>query len=150
MKDIFQTWIKENKENHTALIDKSYKNKFQRSNKEAFKGEININLATYGDAVLNLAFCEILFKNVKLSEDKQKYIKDEVLVNKIAKHYQFLDYIKYDDEDENIPKDYDWKDEKHKFIATAIEACIGAIFKEKKDFEKVVEIAKTWKEIIDK
>ena len=60
-KDIFRAWLGDNK-NHYALKDKSYKKVFQNKNCREYKGAVNTELATYGDAVLKLALCKILFK----------------------------------------------------------------------------------------
>ena len=55
MDDKFLEWLNKNKE-HYALIDKSYKNVLPE--KEI---KVNTELATYGDAVLKLALCQILW-----------------------------------------------------------------------------------------
>lgn len=118
---------------------------------------MNTELATYGDAVLKLALCQILWgSNIsKFTEKKQKYEEDETLVKVVAKYYNLLDFIKFDDKK---PKDYNYlkSDTKkngkntHKFIATAVEACLGAIYVEGNDMVKVVEIVKSWKKMVDK
>ena len=38
----------------------------------------------------------------------------------------------------------------HKFIATAVEACLGAIYDEEKNMAKVIEIVQLWKDMVDK
>ena len=117
-------------------------------------------LATYGDALLKLAFCKILFDEkdvLNITEEKKKYESDEVLVKVIAKYYKFLEYIRFDKTDENILQNYDYKkpskkgkDSPHKYIATAVEALIAALYLDNnEDFSVVVEIAKHWKELID-
>ena len=61
-------------------------------------------------------------------EEKKKYESDEALVKNIAKNFQLLMYIRYDEKDDNIPKNYEYKDEKHKYIATAVEALLAAFY----------------------
>ena len=136
-----------------ALTDSSYKNHQQKHGLEVT--EDNLTLATYGDAVLKLAFCEILFDEEKLSVEKSEYESDRSLVAHIGKRYRILDYMKLDSEDSNMPKDYSWKpndrheDNSHKRIATCIEAIIGAIYKQNKDIDEIIQIARNWKEYID-
>ncbi len=136
-----------------ALTDSSYK-KYQQEHGLAVTKD-NATLATYGDAVLKLAFCEILFDGEKLSVEKSEYESDRSLVTYIGKKYQLLDYMKIDRNDINMPKDYEWnpnakhEDNSHKRIATCIEAIIGAIYKEDKDMDEIIHIARNWKEYID-
>ena len=171
--DKFLKWIEENKE-HRALTDKSYKKTYQKNyQKELSDCEVNTELATYGDAVLKLALCEILWtEGVKnLTEVKKEYESDEVLVKHIASHYDILKFLRFDEEDENIPKDYCYekgensknipKDycnvdkkgknskNKHKYIATAIEACLGGMYMDDTvSWDDIIEIVKGWVEII--
>lgn len=145
-----------------ALTDKSYKNKTTHSQNN---DEINFELATYGDAVLKLALCKIyreykengLRFSENLSDWKKKYESDEVLVRVIAKHYNLLNFLRYDEKgngkpEEQKPQDYDHKGQndkdRHKYIATAMEACIAAIYIENGENE-VIEIVKQWIEWID-
>ena len=165
-----------------ALTDKSYKNKTTHSQNN---DEINFELATYGDAVLKLALCKVYrdkktygdailkcvlckiyferedednfgFKG-KLTEWKKQYESDEVLVQVIAKHYNLLGFLRYDEKgngkpEEQKPKDYEYKgrnEGRHKYIATAMEACIAAVYIENGENE-VIEIVKQWIEWIDK
>lgn len=136
-----------------ALTDSSYKNHQQKHGSKVT--EDNLTLATYGDAVLKLAFCEILFDEEKLSVEKSEYESDRSLVTYIGKRYRILDYMKLDSEDSNMPKDYSWKpndrheDNPHKRVATCIEAIIGAIYKQDKDMDEIIQIARNWKEYID-
>jgi dsRNA-specific ribonuclease len=79
------------------------------------------------------------------------------LVESIARHYKLLEYIRFDKSDKNIPQNYDYKgpskhgkDSPHKYIATAVEALIAAIYLDnKEDFSLVVKIAEHWKTLID-
>ena len=136
-----------------ALTDSSYKNHQQKHGLEVT--EDNLTLATYGDAVLKLAFCEILFDEEKLSVEKSEYESDRSFVTYIGEKYRILECIKLDSDDGNMPKDYCWKpnakneDNPHKRIATCIEAIIGAIYKQDKDMDEIIQIAKNWKEYID-
>lgn len=77
-----------------------------------------------------------------------------------------LKYINYDDNDNKIKQDYDYKipsktssgknkkSSPHKYIATAVEAMIGAIYLETKEetkaLDKISELLLQWKEFIDK
>ena len=142
-----------------ALTSRSYKKVFQRENGFPPPDEnINVELATYGDALLKLAFCKILFDDavLNITVDKQKYESDKVFVEIIARHYELLNYIRFDKNDGNIPKDYVYreppqkdKDSPSKYIATAVEALIAAIYLDNnEDFSVVVEIAKHWIELI--
>lgn len=152
-KDYFKSWLKENPD-HYALTDKSYKNFYQRYKRKQYVGEINTELATYGDAVLKLALSEILFEREgNLSVEKADYESDEALTKYIAKHYGFLSILRFDKDNDSMPQDYDHKGNKdrnnHKYLATAVEACLGAIYRKDKDMNKIIEIVKGWKDIID-
>lgn len=131
-----------------AITDKSYKN----IDHETRNSETNFSLSTYGDAVLKLALCKIFYerKSETITEDKRDYETDENLVKHIASHYGLLDFIKYDENDKNIPRNYDYKGDSHKFIANAVEALLAAFFIEKNaDINEVYEVVRGWKKIID-
>jgi dsRNA-specific ribonuclease len=164
--DKFLEWLENNKK-HYALKDSSYKKVLQSEERLADTKDIKVNteLATYGDAVLKLAICSILWREdiSKLSEIKKKYEEDESLVKIIAQYYRLLDYMLYDKEDK--PNDYNYEkksktknngdevvsknNNKHKFIATAVEACLGAIYLENNSIDLVLEIVNAWKNLID-
>lgn len=145
-----------------ALTDKSYK---KTPNNQDCK--INFELATYGDAILKCVLCKIYFEREdednfgfkgKLTEWKKQYESDEVLVRVVAKHYNLLNFLRYDKEGNGKPEeqklqDYDHKGQndkdRHKYIATAMEACIAAVYLENGENE-VIEIVKQWIEWIDK
>ena len=156
--DIFEKWLQEN-ENNLALTDRSYRKIDQQINHKPIADcEINTNLATYGDALLKLTLCEILWDSNQqnLTEVKQNYESDKVLVSVIAKHYDILQKLKYDENDNNKPKDYNYikQDDNdknpHKYIATAVEACLGAIWIKNKDTNQIRLIVEKWKALIDK
>lgn len=145
-----------------ALTDTSYKN----IDHSLSDDDTNFELATYGDAVLKLALCKIyreykengLRFSENLSDWKKKYESDEVLVRVIAKHYNLLNFLRYDEKgngkpEEQKPQDYDHKgqndNDRHKYIATAMEASIAAVYIENGENE-VIEIVKQWIEWIDK
>ena len=136
-----------------ALTASSYKN----VDHSLTDNDINRELATYGDALLKLALCKILFneKVENITDKKQKYESDEVLVTVVAKHYDLLKKIKFDENDKKIPQDYEYedekhKDEKHKYIATAVEALLAAYYLDNEEnFELIVAVAKEWKKLID-
>ena len=132
-----------------ALTDKSYR----KIKPELLNKEINTDLATYGDAVIKLCFCEILLDNSdKLTNEKSTYESDKYLVDVVAKHYDLLKYINKDNVDVKLALDYNYDNHKSKngnsakYIATAVEAMIGAIYKETKDLDSIVELLKTWME----
>ena len=131
-----------------ALTASSYKNR-DHSLKD---NDINRELATYGDALLKLALCKILFneKVENITVKKQDYESDEVLVKVVAQHYDLLKKIKFDKKDKEIPQDYEYEDEKHKYIATAVEALLAAYYLDNnEDFSLVEEVVKEWKSLID-
>lgn len=167
----FEEWIKNNPE-HQALTDKSYRNAYTRENHSSSeKILVNTELATYGDAVLKLALCEILWEEEKdqLTKRKQNYESDKVLVKYIAKHYEILEYLCFDKDNTDILKDYNYPEKKnypkelkdsrktydkdrnkHKYIATAIEACLGAMYMDENvSWRDIIEIVKGWKKLID-
>lgn len=141
-----------------ALTDKSYK---KTPNNQDCK--INFELATYGDAILKCVLCKIYFEKEdednfgfkgKLTEWKKQYESDEVLVKFIARHYDILNLncLNYDGDDTKKPHDYDYQGKnakrRYKYIATAMEACIAAVYIENGENE-VIEIVKQWIQWID-
>jgi dsRNA-specific ribonuclease len=140
-----------------ALTDKSYK---KTPNNQDCK--INFELATYGDAILKCLLCKIYFEKEdednfgfkgKLTEWKKQYESDEVLVKFIARHYDILNFLNFDRDDTKKPHGYDYQGRnakrRYKYIATAMEACIAAVYIENGENE-VVEIVKKWIRWIDK
>ena len=114
----------------------------------------NLDLSTLGDAIIKVIQTDLLLDNVeKLTEERKKYETDKVFVEKVAKHYKLIDYIDFDREDSNIPKDYNYDESKgindnpHKYIATAVEAMIGAMYKEKEDFSLVYKLVESWMQL---
>ena len=144
-----------------ALTDTSYKN----IDHSLSDDDTNAELATYGYAVLKLALCKV-YRDKKnagikfsdnLSKWKEKHESDEVLVRVIAKHYNLLNFLRYDEKgngkpEEQKPQDYDHKGQndkdRHKYLATAMEASIAAVYLENGENE-VIEIVKQWIEWID-
>ena len=140
-----------------ALTDKSYK---KTPNNQDCK--INFELATYGDAILKCVLCKIYFEREdennfgfkgKLTEWKKRYESDEVLVKFIARHYDILNFLNFDRDDTKKPHGYDYQGRnakrRYKYIATAMEASIAAVYLENGENE-VIEIVKQWIEWIDK
>ena len=134
--DIFEQYLLEHKEKDTpALTDASYNNfrqlgvrkgdpMFDKVNQPLPN---NYDLVTYGDAVIKLCLCEVLYGKVKeLTNEKQKYESDKFFVEVIAKHYDLLEYIKFDRRDKNILQNYKYSDyglpdsNRCKYIATAV------------------------------
>lgn len=65
--------------------------------------ETNKDLATYGDAIIKLCILDLkLDKTENLTIDKSFIESDENLVRVISKHYNMLEYIHKDKEDEKI------------------------------------------------
>ena len=139
-----------------ALTARSYKNIDHSLSDQ----DDNDELATYGDALLKHALCELLFDNVKnITVEKQDYESDEVLVKVIARNYDLLDHMRFDKNDPKIPKDYNYykKEDRddnskspHKYIATAAEALLAAIYLDHGcDMNCVREIVARWKQLID-
>ena len=140
-----------------ALTDKSYK---KTPNNQDCK--INFELATYGDAILKCVLCKIYFEREdednfgfkgQLTEWKKQYESDEVLVKFIARHYDILNFLNFDRDDTKKPHNYDYQGKnakrRYKYIATAMEACIAAVYIENSENE-VIEIVKKWIRWIDK
>ena len=118
-----------------------------------YDGEINEDIATLGDSVLKIYLTEILYdkkeKDNDISQIRQKYECDKNLVSVVAKHYDLIKYIDYDNKDSNIPDDYVYLDTKHKYIATAVEALLGAIYKDDVMKNKIKGLIISWMNLID-
>ena len=152
--DLFEEYLSKKKESFLidrALTDKSYRNEYQRIYHKEYDGEVNTDLATYGDAVIKLCYCELLLDKVeKLTEEKAKYESDEYLVKYVAQHYSLVDHINKDKDNKDLPDDYDYEKyesnnhNKTKYIATAVEAMIGAIYKNTKDLNAITQLLKEW------
>lgn len=144
----------ESKNIKRALTDSSYKKTFEKVNKKPMPiNETNFELATLGDSILKFVLCNIYLDDViNLSKYIEKYLKDEVFIETIAKQYSLLEYLLMDDTDCRISKEYIYffkKPKKTKYIATAIEAMIAAIYLETNDLSVVKEIIMNWISIID-
>ena len=94
-------------------------------------------------------------KEENLSVKKATIESDKYLVKVIARHYDMLKYIHIDSYDKKMKRDYNFiipdktegrnkKDSPHKYIATAVEAMIGAIYKEEKDLQLIIELIDSW------
>jgi dsRNA-specific ribonuclease len=135
-----------------ALTDKSHKAEATKGVSNSNPEEIadNSKLATLGDAVLRLCLTDVLYEQDKISEERQKYESDEFLVTVVAKRYNLLNYIKKDRGNEKLPDDYDYCKQKkkgknrHKYIATAVEAMLGAIYLKTKDIVSLTEMVRAW------
>ena len=113
--DVFANCLERLKDNPLmirALTDKSY-SEVQKLNKEKITPD-NFTLATYGDAVLKFAYCEVLFDTENMTEEKKKYENDEVLVVVIGNYYKILNKLKLNIYDKNMPTDYGWNPNKNK------------------------------------
>lgn len=160
--DLFEEYLKKKKTSEfvkRALTAESYKKKHQSLENK----DVAPDLATLGDAIIKLCYTKYFLDKVEqLSKEVEKYVTDERFVTVIARHYDLLKYINYDDNDNKIKQDYDYKipgktssgknkkTSPHKYIATAVEAMIGAIYLETKALDKISELLLKWKEFIDK
>lgn len=153
--DLFSEYLnkKESKWIKRALTDKSFKKKYEKENKTPYPDKDNSDLATYGDAIMKLGYLEILFdKEEKLTIKKSEYESDEYLVKAVAKHYDLLKFIEKDDNDKNKPNDYNYEHKKnknpHKYIATAVEAMIAAIYiEEGKNLNSIIPLLEQWRKL---
>lgn len=153
--DLFEKYLnkKESKWIKRALTDKSFKKVYEKENKTSYPDKDNSDLATYGDAVIKLGYLEILFdKEEKLTIKKSKYKSDEYLVKVVAKYYDLLKFIEKDDNDKNKPNDYSYEHKKnknpHKYIATAVEALIAAIYiEEGKNLNSIIPLLEQWRKL---
>ena len=152
--DYFKIWLDGNRD-HPALVSRSYKSFYQNTNRTPYVGRINEELDTYGDAVLKLAICTILYDRPdvdkeNITELKIKYETDKALVGVVARHYDLLEYIKFDRNNSHIPTDYSYRDDSYKYIATALEAALAAIYiEEKQSMNKIIKIVECWMRLID-
>lgn len=147
--DIFEDYITQNKRNPEcrALTCRSYGEVYKREHHEELKSiQHNYELATYGDALLKFTLCSLLLDNGKpLSEEKKQYETDKFLIEKIAKHYCLLDYMNFDRENKQIPQCYEaFENENTKYIATTVEAVLGAIYQQNKDFNEICKLVDSW------
>lgn len=129
--------------------------------------EVNTELATYGDALLKFTLCELFLDRVnKLSAVKQNYESDVALV-KVAERYDLLRYLHFNRADRRIPQDYDVRpvpldcpaeeerrlradNERHKYIATAVEALLGAMFHAHADMDEIRATVRSFVEYMGK
>ncbi|NCA67312.1 MAG: hypothetical protein EOM87_04520 [Clostridia bacterium] len=148
----FGEYLKNEKQSENiirALTDRSCKN----SNTSLTDKDINRDLATLGDAIIKLRLTyKFLDKVDKLSEHKKQYEEDEFLVTKVAKSYGLLEYMRFDKTNVNIIKNYDYNkktnnNNPHKYIATAVEAMIGAIYLDTLNFIDIDNILDKWMKI---
>ena len=153
--DLFEEWLnkKYNKNIKRALTAASYKN----IDNSLSEKDIANDLATYGDALIRFCYAKILLdKCTQYSKEIEKYVTDERFVSIIARHYDLLKYIRFDCKDVNIVKDYDYKkpnktsgnnkkDSPHKYIATAVEAMVAAIYLNiGKKFKPIIKLMRYW------
>ena len=82
-----------------------------------------------------MSLTDILYhsgEEIDISEGRKRYESDKVLVEKIAPHYRLREILLSDDENEDKNHGYDcWEykgsgDHNQKFLATAMEALLGA------------------------
>ena len=66
-------------------------------------------------------------------------------------YYQIINYLYFDYFDQDIPKDYVFdKQDRHKYIATSVEALLGAIYLYKNSLKDVKIIIEEFIKLVDK
>lgn len=115
--------------------------------KKEYSGKTNKELATLGDSLLKTVLCS-RFLDVKspLSKNVENYITDKILVEVIARNYSLIEFLEYDKLDPKIPSNYEYDEnaDTHKYIATAVEAVLGAIYMINDSLEELKEIIEDW------
>lgn len=160
--DLFEKWLRKKDESKwvkRALTDPSFNSyrcrginlKNPRFRESHTPLPVNSDLATYGDAVIKLCYLELMLDNVERpTEEKSKVESDKYLVDTVARHYGLLAHIDKDVSDKGMPDDYDYEAHEGtnrnpcKYIATAVEAMIGAIYKETRDLDSIVKLLEAW------
>lgn len=160
-KDLFQDYLDHGDDawRTRALTDRSFDYRVPES-------QTNVTLATYGDALLKFALCEILLDDFEeLTVEKAKYESDVSLV-RIAQHYNLIDYLRFDRNDPRYPQDYRTRkvnvqatktqrgnvrafNHRRKYIATAMEAILGAMYKNHRDFDEIKTVVRTWMQVLN-
>lgn len=128
-----------------ALTCASYKKVInQEERRNVSDDEVNTPMATYGDVILKYILTDFLYEKVEsITEEKIELEKDEFLVSNIARVLDLVPHLRIDDEDLNIPRDYNYEDDSHKYIATAVEALIAAFHIIKgKNFDLTINFVK--------
>lgn len=160
-RDVFGEYLKTKTDNlELAKTDSSYRNK--TSNQELVCNE---GLATLGDAVLRLGLTHIIHEmdEDKISNMRQQFESDKVLVVRIGKYYHIRRLLKFDNKDKNKQHGYAWgsgrnsskdSDSKNnhaqKYIATAMEACLGAFYLDNEmSMKSVLNVVSYWMCIIE-
>ena len=151
--DLFKLWLDKKDNNETikrALTDNSLRN----VNHELKKSDTNLELATYGDAIIKMCLSKLLLDDVSnITLEKSKYESDKFLVERVAKKYDLVKYIKKDNKDERMPNDYNYGDGRkknnnpRKYIATAVEAMVAAIYQETNDLDSIIDLVDNWRKL---
>jgi len=158
--DLFEEWLskKKSKWGEIALRDSSYKAQLTKGIKKTDPNfvsidgmETNADLALLGDAVIKLIYADYFYgKTDRITEKKAEDESDKTFVEKVAKHYDLIRYIKRDESNADLPVDYCYdkkpgeKKNSHKYIATCVEAIIGAMYKERMAFSKIKALVISW------
>ena len=150
--DLFEEYLSKEKEYDLikrALTDKSLKHK----NHSLENKDTNKELATYGDSIIKFCYSKILFDKVEnITVEKQKIESDKYLVDVVAKHYDLIPKI-YKDDDDNLAIDYKYDKYKSKnrnrskYIATAVEAMIAAIYIITNELDPIIELLDSWRKL---
>ncbi|MBQ7314782.1 MAG: hypothetical protein IJW83_02080 [Clostridia bacterium] len=149
MHDIFKDYIERHRgdEQCVALVAASYKQVYQKQHhRQLPDARTNTDLATYGDALLRFSLMGLfLNKEDDLSEHVKPYLTDEFLIEHVARHYHLLDYILFDRDNPRIPKEYTfYESDRTKYIATTVEAILGAIFLEQGDLKAIFALVESF------
>ncbi len=147
--DLFQDYLERHRgdEACVALVVSSYKQVYQQVHRRPLPDDrTNTDLATYGDALLRFSLMSLfLNKEDDLSEYVKQFLTDEFLIEHVARHYHLLDYILFDRKNPRIPKVYTfYKNDATKYIATTVEAIIGAIFLENGDLKSIFQMVESF------
>ncbi len=148
--DLFERWLRKEKKSRwvrRALTDPSYKNAVTKPLDDK---DTNAELATLGDAVIKLCLSDLMLGKVpNITEEKKYFECDDYLARKVAKHYKLVDRIHFNRDDAQRPQDYGESlngklPERYKYIATAVEAMVGAIYKETGKLKPIIKLVDAW------
>lgn len=136
MKSFEEYLLEKTPEMRRALTDDTYKMVWQKEHRSATTlpdSAVNSELATFGDAILKFLLAEKFFamRVENITECKKNYESDRVLTTVIGRHYDIIRRLRFDKQDRNIPRNYAYTDRKkksYKYIATACEAALGAVY----------------------
>ena len=141
------------------LVEKKYvyREEDKRDRRNTFYGITKEGLEVFDEQVMK--FVDVIDEKIdKLSKKIEQYTTDEYLVSVVAKHYDILKYLRFDKDNKSMKADYKYenrtrtegknkKKNPRKYVATAIEAMIGAIYMEENgnNIKKISDLStKCW------